>query len=72
MSTYVDDIMSTMLGASLADLEWARRLFVRQKVKIHPVEPKIISKRSVKVITGVEIMCSKAGAPKEQYRLIKQ
>ena len=72
MSVYVDDIMLTMPGASLTDLEWARRLFARQKVKIHPGKSKVLPKRSVKVITGVEIRRGKAGAPKAQHRLIKQ
>lgn len=72
MSVYVDDIMLTMPGASLTDLEWARHLFARQRVKIHPGKSKVLTKRSAKVITGVEIRRGKAGAPKEQHRLIKQ
>ncbi|MBD8880109.1 RNA-directed DNA polymerase [Rhodanobacter sp. 7MK24] len=72
MSVYVDDIMLTMPNASLTDLEWARRLFAKQRVKIHPGKSKVLSKRSIKVITGVEIRGGKTGAPKEQHRLIKQ
>ena len=72
MTVYVDDIMLTMPGASLTDLEWARRLFAKQKVKIHPGKSKVIPKRSVKVITGVEIRDGKVGAPKRQHMMIKK
>lgn len=72
MTVYVDDIMLTMPGASLTDLEWARRLFAKQRVKIHPGKSKVIPKRSVKVITGVEIRSGKVGAPKRQHMMIKQ
>lgn len=72
MSVYVDDIMLTMPGASLTDLEWARRLFARQRVRIHPGKSKVLPKRGAKVITGVEIRRGKAGAPKQQHRMIKQ
>lgn len=72
MSVYVDDIMLTMPGSSLTDLEWARRLFAQQRVRIHPGKSKVLAKRSVKVITGVEIRRGKAGAPKQQHKMIKQ
>lgn len=72
MTVYVDDIMLTMPGASLTDLEWARRLFAKQGVKIHPGKSKVIPKRAMKVITGVEIRNGVVGAPKRQHQMIKQ
>lgn len=72
MTVYVDDIMLTMPGASLTDLEWARRLFAQQGVKIHPGKSKVIPKRGTKVITGVEVRGGRVRAPKRQHMMIKQ
>lgn len=72
MTVYVDDIMVTMPGASLTDLEWARRLFARQKVKLHPGKCRVIRKAAPKFITGVEIHKGKINAPKAQHLMIKQ
>ena len=72
MTVYVDDIMLTMPGASLTDLEWARRLFAKHGVKIHPGKSKVIPKRAMKVITGVEIRNGVVGAPRRQHQMIKQ
>ncbi len=72
MTVYVDDIMMTMPGASLTDLEWARRLFAKQGVKIHPGKSTVLTKDRPKTITGVTIHRGKLQAPKAQHHLIRQ
>lgn len=71
MTVYVDDILVTMPCASLADLEWARRLFRQQSTTLHPGKSRVIRKRERKVITGVEIRRGHLAAPQEQHLKIK-
>lgn len=72
MTIYVDDIMLTMPGASLTDLEWARRLFAGQRITIHPGKSTVLPKREQKTITGVDIHRGELRAPKSQHQLIRQ
>lgn len=72
MTVYVDDIMITMPDASLTDLEWARRLFAQQDVKLHPGKSKVIPSGVSKTITGVQIKDGKISAPIKQHRMIKE
>jgi len=72
MTVYVDDIMITMPEASLTDLEWARRLFANQGVKLHPGKCKVIPAGTTKTITGVQIRNGEISAPAKQHRMIKE
>lgn len=72
MSIYVDDIMATIPNASLTDLEWARRLFSRAGIKMHPGKSKVIPKRAPKMITGVVIRNGKTIAPAAQHLRVKE
>lgn len=72
MTVYVDDIMMTMPGASLTDLEWARRLFSKQGITIHPGKSTVVGKMKPKTITGVDIHRGEVRAPKAQHQLIRK
>lgn len=72
MTIYVDDIMLTMPGASLTDLEWARRLFAGQRMTIHPGKSTVLPKHGLKTITGVDIRRGELRAPNSQHHLIRQ
>lgn len=72
MTVYVDDIMITMPEASLTDLEWARALFAKQGVKLHPGKCRVIPNGTPKTITGVQIRNGVISAPLKQHRMIKE
>lgn len=72
MTVYVDDVMVTMPNAGKTDLDWAKRLFAKRGMSLHPDKCRVLPKRSRKVITGVVIKAGEMSAMPDQHLKAKQ
>lgn len=72
MTVYVDDIMITMPGAGHTDLAWAKRLFARQGIELHPAKSRVLHSSRDKVITGVLIRRGEMFALPDQHRKVAE
>jgi hypothetical protein len=67
MTTYIDDLVVTMEGASSGDFQWIRRLFSAVGMKLNLRKSLIYRVKDSKTVTGVILTKGKKRAPHKQH-----
>lgn len=66
MTVYVDDIFVSMPQASDSDLKWARNVFAKHGLVVHPEKSRVFRSNAQKIVTGVVV---KDGKPRVLNRM---
>lgn len=70
MTTYIDDLMVTMAGASSGDFQWIKKLFSAVGLKLNLRKSRVYGVKDPKTITGVVVIKGKKSAPHKQHRKV--